>query len=360
MLIVSVCMNEIVLIGGVTENAISGPSIVINNIYNNLKKTANVTPLFYVNGTSKLKFFFKMIHFFWGKRDLIVNVHSSGISLPYFVYLLSKIFKKNKYFLSLHGLYYKEITTKGKAKKSTLKKEKKYIRNFPNIICVSELLKERIMLDYGRTESVFVVENGIETGKLLKYRKDISQNKQNGEIKFIMIGGIRVIKGVWECIDLVKYLLNENINVRLDIYGNVENDELYQILLEKTQSVKEYVSYKGIVCDKDDLYSIMSKYDFQLCLSQWDTFNVAVIESLGLGLPCIASDMCGASSFIKEKTQGIAVDIKDENYMLKIEKYIREYYKIIEDSPKFQSDLLNYFSWENITLKYLKTVGIEK
>ena len=70
--------------------------------------------------------------------------------------------------------------------------------------------------------------------------------------------------------------------------------------------------------------------------------------------------MCGASSFIKEKTQGIAVDIKDENYMLKIEKYIREYYKIIEDSPKFQSDLLNYFSWENITLKYLKTVGIEK
>lgn len=247
-----------------------------------------------------------------------ICIHSGPYLMCFLFCLLSKIYKKNKYYLVVHGIYIIESIYISKPVWYIKYCEKYIYRHYQNLICVSELCKKQVEEIYGRKEKIYVINNGFTFHKL-----QVIHKKELFDLKLFSLGGIKEIKGFLEAIELKDYISKSlNIPVTLFFYGNC-NDNDYE-KFEKIVSNRDDISYCGVVRNKEELLTIISQYDIHLSLSHEDTFNVAIPEALSVGVPTISTIMCGASIFVEDNKNGLVIDIKD-NYKDKVISYIKCY-----------------------------------
>lgn len=351
-------MKKIYIIGKNYENNGGGPSNIIRGLLSGLKRqNIPVQDICLSENFGKCSLVIKLFGIFFKERNCIINVHTDGLKLPKLVYWFSRIDKKNTYFLTVHGIYSVESKFSNTYKKKYAKIERKLFKNFPNIICVSELLKERIITDFNREKPIYVVQNGIED---LEFKaKDF---KFTQPLRFIMLGGVRARKGILESLDVLTYLNEKGIKANLDIYGAVENDEIFKQFNEKIRlfNLGEQVNYKGYINVKKTIYEAVHEADLQLCLSKWDTFNVAVLESLVLCTPCVATINCGAKSAITENVNGIVVDLNKEDYKENILNYVlvllRNSYETFNKIEYLANIINKNYCWDNIVKYYLQII----
>lgn len=354
-------MREIYIVGKTYKNKTGGPASVIRGLCSALKNRGvevNVLCLNEKFGLSSLiKNLLKILFF---KRNCVVNVHTDGLKLPRLVYWFSRIDKKNAYYLTVHGLYYIESKINSTYKKKYANIEKKLLKKFPNLICVSELLKKKIEEDIKRGKNVYVVPNGIDVeGEEVNYNVT---DKFKFPIKLLMLGGIRERKGIFECVEVVKYLTENGLNVNLNVYGADGADGLRLKFLKYVEDLEltDKVFYRANLFDKHAVYKVIKESDLQLCLSKWDTFNVAIIESLALGTPCVVTDMCGAACAITEDN-GVVISLDGCCYPDKIKDFITKLYKNENNElvklSESSSDIIKRYNWKEITDCYLETIN---
>lgn len=352
-------MKQIFIVGKTYKNQTGGPANIIRGLSSALKKKNVDLQELCLNETfGKGKLFKSLFKILFTKRNCIVNVHTDGLKLPKLVYAFSRIDKKNRYFLTVHGLYYIESKMNGTYMKKYANIEKSLIKKFPNLICVSELLKKRIETDFNRTKNITVIPNGIDI-----VDDEVSHKQKldcNSPLKLLMLGGIRERKGIFECVEAVEYLLSNGINVELSVYGVIDNQEINKEFHDKINQsgLGNNIFYKGNLTDKNALYRAIRESDIQLCLSKWDTFNVAIIESLALGVPCIASNQCGASSAITEGVNGIVVNLESVNLREAIQAYCVHFINYQDQERELiihsAFDIRKSFSWSQIAEEYLE------
>jgi glycosyltransferase involved in cell wall biosynthesis len=355
--------KKLVIIGRVFsgKKGVNGPSSVIVSLVNELRrKNVNFELLAYdTEKLSKFKYIkmlFKKVLF---KRNLIVNVHTEGFLLPFIVYLISIINPSHEYYLTIHGIYIIQTKFTNVNIKPIIKlQERILINNFPNIICVSEMLKSDIERHFGRRERVFVVNNGV----YIKQTEFKTSSIEDNKINLILTGGVKKIKGVFETLEVVQYINNkaDNINTYLKVYGDCDDEHT---LIEFDSAVaymklKEYVSYEGIIKDKNQLYEKYEKAQLNMCLSHYDTFNSAILESMAVGTPTIASTNCGASYLLHNNEDGFVIDM-NETYKERIYEIIKEYvcneesFNIIRKNAYLAA---GKYSWEQAVEVYLNII----
>ena len=355
-------MEGIVIIGQ-KKNCLGGPSGIIDglvNAYSRMGVPCKIVRL--EEGTNKLKYLFKVINTVRRSKNYAINAHTGSFLLCLFVYFLSKIYVKDRsYYLTVHGIHRAALRIDGKKDFVNEWIEAFLFRKFLNLICVSEVLRNDIQRDYARKNNIYVVPNAtdIENYKIKKNRFS------NSTLHFVLFGGISRIKGVMECLALMAFL-KEHVEVplSLDIYGKLASkmieDEYEAALID--YGLQDYVHYRGQVHTKEEIANILSEATFQLCLSHYDSFNVAVIEGMVVGCPAICSLCCGASCFIKSEINGLTVDLK-ENYLERIYHYIK---KSISDAEFYQSQCENairvapHVRWENAAKTCCKIMGVEE
>lgn len=320
-------MKKIMLVGKLYKrNLNNGPGSVIKNISKEFKKCGiDYEAILVSEELEKIKFLKKIIQDILLKQNLIVNVHTEGFIIPFIVYLISKINRQNQYYLTVHGIYRIEssFSDKGKGKKLYCFLETVLYKYFPNIICVSEKLKLDIRNMYQRTSNIYVVNNGVEKTSISLVKKNLVRSD---EMKFIMAGGIKDRKGILEVLEVLAYLRDVgSYNVKLLIYGKIQDDEMRKAFEEKViqLSLEDVVVFKGLITDRNKLYIEYQKAHFNLCLSKYDTFNIAVIESMLVGCPTIMSNQCGASYLIENIKEGLVVDL-NTNYKETILNFIHD------------------------------------
>lgn len=338
-------------------DCLNGPTGIVYELVKQLReKKVNFYLLNYEpSDISKIGYILKLVKTLIFSKNCIINVHTDGYIIPFITFMLSKINKRNTYYLTVHGL---QIVQNNILKfKNRKNLEKITIKKFENIICVSEMLKDDISKIYNRDKKVFVINNGI------RYVHNINKiepypEKHKSVIKFIFVGGIKKEKGIFEIVELFKYL-KENLKDKiciLDIYGSEDvkiKDYFYAKI--KNYNLDKLINYKGIEKNKTILYEEYSKYDFNLCLSIYDTFNVSVVESMSVGTPPIVSRKCGASYIIKDYKDGFVVDLNGD-YKVKICNIIKDY---IENPKKFievrKNCMVNSkkFEWDKVCDKYI-------
>lgn len=357
-MVVRIELKKIILVSktNFSGECLNGPTGVIYELVNQFKKRKldfyllNYEP----SQVSKVKYFFRLIRCILFSKDCVINVHTDGYMIPFITLILSKINKKNKYYLTVHGLQAIESKfVKAKNKKNI---EKITIQNFNNIICVSEMLKKDILNLYKRNNNIFVINNGVDS--IYFNKKFRCCEKKSNIIRFISTGGIRKRKGIFETIELFKYL-KDNLRTntcKLDIYGPIDDgieESFYNEI--KNFNLEQNIYYKGIEKDKQLLYENYSNYDFNLCLSLYDTFNVSVIESMSVGIPAIVSNKCGAAYLIDHYQEGFIIDL-NSNYKEDIYNILIDF---IKNPNKFSCINENCirssrkFSWENICNQYV-------
>lgn len=354
--------KKIVIVGKLfEENKNNGPGHIIFNLLQEYKKmNIEYSTILYDEKNSKYTVIKNIISRIFFQTGNIVNVHTDGFFLAFLIYCISKINKKNDYYLTIHGLYAIESKLQNKRKKRYLTLEKKLYRKFDNLICVSNMLKNDIFKSYGYRENVFVIGNGTDA---ISYNLNCIKDNICNCVDFLMTGGINNRKGIIETLNFVSMFKKQTqIQVRLTICGKIENEEIYNLFLyySKKLHLDKCINYLGMISDKKNLYYLMAKSHFHLCLSKYDTFNVSVIEGVSMGCPPIVSKYCGSYYLVEKFEMGFIVDLTTASYnkcICKIENLIKQNnYPLLE---KKTLNLYKFISWEAICKKYLYIMKIK-
>ena len=340
-------MKRIVIIAKCYKRDISGPANIIRGLIRQFDKDGiNYKALLLEEGIYKVSYLKQIVQELRKKDKTIVNIHTDGFILPLFIMLMSKIYRKHSYYLTVHGIY---RIDKGKNSNWKYLILEKYIyKHFSNIICVSDMLKDDLKKIYKREKNVYVIPNATDANS-----NKVFKEKSVKEI--VSLGGLRTRKGIKAIMACAKEMKKTNIPFHISLYGEDENNWNSFVEQIRKDNLKDQVEYFGNLMDKQKVYDIVRSADVQFCFSVYDTFNVAVAESLVLGCPCISSDRCGASTLIQNNFNGLVVNIAEEynNHFEKVIEFIRKLDKekreIIEQKAK---DYKEIFSWKNIAKKY--------
>lgn len=351
-------MKKLYLIGTTlgSEKSINGPAAVIHALAREFeKKKIDYEFLDFVEGqVSKAKFITKMVRVILKERNAVINVHTNGFIIPFIVMLLSFLNNRNEYYLTVHGVHKLEIRYYKNKSTMNLILERLLCRHFRNIICVSSILKESIEKIYGRSRAVYVINNGTSIINLPFIEKKFDSDN----IKLIMTGGVKPIKGIYELIEIVEYLTKNNINVSLDIYGSYDDEDTLKTFNRMVDGLKlkEKITYKGVIKDKDTLFKLYKEAHLNMCPSRYDTFNVSALESMVVGTPTVITKQAGASGCIDNNEDGFIVD-NDKDLRKQIESIIsylitnEEQYKTIS---KKAYEKVRELTWEKTAVNYLK------
>lgn len=350
-------MDKIILVGKLFKSdEINGPGAVIKQLERMfLKLKIGYDTIYLSESVSRFSFIKYSIKNILLKRNCIINVHTNGLLIPLFVLVISKLNRSNRYYLTVHGVYQIEAQIRGDSKKWYCLIEKILYYAFDNLICVSEMLRDDIERISGRNQRVYVIGNGtnaIDNQEKIKFKPDIAK-----QINLIMVGGISKNKGIFETIKIVDYLVNhKGIKVKLMIYGKVESRSTFEEYERyiNDNNLNEVIFYNGLITNKYELFSLYKNSHFNVCLSKHDTFNVAIIEGMVLGCPCICTNTCGASYLIQNGVNG---------YVVNDSSNCREIYKIIKNYIDFSNSydtlcencrkIKKKVSWEEVVNKYI-------
>ena len=343
--------KKFILIARYYPEKVSGPKAIIQGLIDNIDKNIIAfKPLLYTEDRSKIKYIFDVLRVCLREKDAIINVHTVGYLLPFIVLLISKIDRNNRYYLTVHGLHSVESDYTGIKSVINCLMEKIIIKHYNYIICVSEMLRNDIQRKYNRKKNILVIPNATNA------HSDINPVETSAKVKIVFLGGLKNTKGIMTNIEVFDELIKRNIDFEALIYGSSQNreDRIKKIIAK--HNLEKNVRYMGMVKDKQMLYDQLAKSDIQLCLSNYDTFNVAIAESLVIGCPVIATNTCGASYLIDEGS-GIVVNLDDKKTAInQICEYINSYIldpkkriRVYHNKNKYISKL----KWDSVVEQYI-------
>lgn len=290
-------------------NTLNGPTNVFNSLVKEITQEDNIKVIcpetFNSNFTKAVNY---IMSTFSNGEENVYCVNSDGLKMPYVIYLLSRIHKKHKYYMMVHGFRRLEDKFVGLDKKNYYRLESYILKNFQNLICVSNFSKSMILQYTQRKKPTYVIHNGVDLIDYIDLNKEKHMEK---EIRLIMSGGVKKLKGALETVNLVTSLNNKNrpYRVTLDVYGKFDDKVFFDSFLEAINN-KDYIKYHGCV-DKDELYEAYKRAHFLIALSYLDSFNMTVVEAMANGTVPIITENVGACEFVDENKSGFIVKLDD-------------------------------------------------
>ena len=144
--------------------------------------------------------------------------------------------------------------------------------------------------------------------------------KKQGEANFIFLSRIVSKKNL---LAVIEYMFHVSLNVRLDIYGTIEDKEYWNECKKKINMLPDNINveYKGIV-NHDQVHDTFKKYDAFIFPTFSENFGHVIVEALMVGCPVIISDQTPWSD-VANVDGGWSIPIEKE------EKYIQAIQEII-------------------------------
>ncbi|MBR4790989.1 MAG: glycosyltransferase [Treponema sp.] len=233
--------------------------------------------------------------------------------------------------------------------RKNFKKFKYIYNNSSKNICVSKDLCQKLQNLY--PEIIFsVIYNGIS----LKLYDDsfIKNINLNHKINFGIVGVFydKEVKGYQYLLPAIKNLVIKGFDICLHICGGGEYLDYYKTMSSNLGITDNCIFYGQI--ENNHVYSIISKMDFIISASLYESAGLSVEEAMLLGKPLVVTNSGGASSLVTENSAIIVEKGNTEALENGIEKMIKTYKKYNSESIKQYA--LNNFEINSITNKYLQ------
>jgi len=167
------------------------------------------------------------------------------------------------------------------------------IKASAKVTTVSNYLKES-MLNQGLINNYEVINNIIEVDSEHK-----SYKKTSKQIKIVCLARLEnKVKNISDIIDALAALKEEGLDFHLDLIGVGKDKDFL-----KNQAIKKRISkhiyFHGKILN-DKAKDVMAKANFLILNSHYETFGVAPLEALSVGVPIIVTDCGGPSEYFKE------------------------------------------------------------
>lgn len=183
-----------------------------------------------------------------------------------------------------------------------------------SLIAVSPSLVEKIDNNFG-IKSTYIPN--IVDLEIFNYE----DKKNSDSFNFVSIGNLVDIKRMDLTIEAFYEAFENDSNITLTIFGQGPKRTMLEDLIKK-YSLGSQVKLMGL-CSRKEIAEQLKKSDCFVLPSQSETFGVAYIEALAMGVPVIATKCGGPEGFVN-KNNGIMIDIDNKKQLIEAMKYMHE------------------------------------
>jgi len=181
-------------------------------------------------------------------------------------------------------------------------------------------------------ESYIIPTSGIETKEI-----EIKKEYRNKNFKVIMATRLINDKGVFEYLELAKLMKDSDFEFYLA--GNIDEgnpDSLSNADLDKIKN-NNFINYLGHI----DVNKELCNYDINIVMSKYEGSSRILLESLYIGLICLANKIPGTTELSSKFGNSFFID---DNNIQEFKKYLDEIANsnnFFEDSASFNRELIN-------------------
>ena len=288
-------------------------------------------------------------------------VHQNGFRIPLILCLLSKIDHRNTYYLVVHGIAAEEQKYRPVLDRD-LRIEPKLIREYPNLICVSEFEKKVLGRLYGRKKNMTVIGNGVDVDREIDSKSLLSKKRSSYPPVVITTGGYEERKACdLALLVLSQYAERTGTRPKLIVCGRdtdaVGSNRALCEQIARNGNVE--LEYRGEITDKHELVNLYQNADFYAGLSRFDTFNVSVLEGAASFCVPIVSGSCGAAALFDDSS-AIRCEIDSDCW---VDKAVARLIELCDDGNLYRDvakrsyRIASLYTWDDVAEKYWKVLA---
>lgn len=226
------------------------------------------------------------------------------------------------------------------------------------IFLYSKLAQQAIKLGISQ-EKIEVIPNGIDSDEMLSNKKAINPDKikekyriKNNQKVILYVGRLVKQKRVEIVIDVIRELLNKNLNV----VGLIVGDGPQRLNLEKrakTLGVEHSIIFTGHL--QEEKYECYSIADLFILPSISEGLPTVLLEAASFELPIIVTDTGGISDIVVHNKTGFLVNKWDcGQYGKYAESLLTNRDIAIKIAKSARKHVESHFSWDKVVEKYEK------
>jgi glycosyltransferase involved in cell wall biosynthesis len=172
-------------------------------------------------------------------------------------------------------------------------------------------------------------------------------------INIVIAGIYESRKGLDYFIETFPMILEKYSTIKVHLVGHATKSRLDEINSRLTElDISPFFHFHGIL-SAEQLNNLNNNCDFHLCASEWESFGVAVLESLFSGLPVLSTNCGGVADFLLDENSIMINNDREVNTLL------RSFSEMVEKLPTFDriqisNEVKKRFDTKNITDKYNK------
>jgi L-malate glycosyltransferase len=194
-----------------------------------------------------------------------------------------------------------------------------------------------------------VIPNGIDNYWHLTNNNLSVRNKPNKNIvKLVQVSRIDNNKNIKASIQVVKELNLKGIKASLSIIGKGPLEQKMRKFVKKI-NLTESIKFLGQIESKKELKNILLGSDIFIMPSKRETFGLAYIEAMAVGLPVIYSKGQGIDGLFVEGSVGYAVENNPIEITEMVLKILKDYEILSKNSARYIKD----FNWDKVSDAYI-------
>jgi glycosyltransferase involved in cell wall biosynthesis len=147
--------------------------------------------------------------------------------------------------------------------------------------------------------------------KLNPLKKENLEIEPNHIYSFILIGQIAEGKGHLEVLKAFATAEKEIINYKLNIYGNIVENDYYTKLVEFIEANALDTRVRFYPNNNEPL-KVIANHDFLIMASRMEAFGKVTFEALSVGTPVIGKNRGGTKELVLDKYNGFLYEDEDE------------------------------------------------
>lgn len=257
----------------------------------------------------------------------------------------ARIFSKMRLpkILWIHNILYKRIyetdSLRDKFSAWLNKKQLKLVQSsynhFDKIVCVSDAARNAYLsvLHNGTSpnQDIRVLYNAIDLTKAIEKSKQTIETLPQGQTNFILLTRTSPEKRTDRLISAARRLKEEGYNFHIYIIGEGMDSQSMQDSIAISH-LRDTITLKGRI---DNPFPYILQCKWSLCVSERESFSLALLESMALKTPVITTNCGGPGDIVDGGKYGILVDNSTEG--------VYQGMKMVLDNPtlsvKYSTDL---------------------
>lgn len=347
-------MEKILIVGPSSTKSKGGMSTVIGEILedNELKNKYDISAYeSYIDGTKfrvllySIWAIFKFIVTGQAKKYDVYHIHAASYGSTFRKRIYLKIIKKykKKVILHIHGAEYMVFFDKLSKKKKRQVIDTLQVADM--VIALSNEWKNKFDNKFGLT-NCYVLENGINTGKLAPAIVDTKKNQTS----FVTLGRLGKRKGTYDLVDAIEIARKKVPNIRCYLAGDGEIDKFCNIIVERgLQNNIEVVGW----ADFTKKLELLSKVSTVVLPSYNEGLPMSILEGMATGKAIISTTVGAIPEVVKEEN-GILIQPGDVQALADALVKCSTNLKMLEDmSQKNINKIYEQFSMKSMHLKLM-------